>query len=61
MLEAANALEFEKAAHLRDKIKEIKASPTLEAYASKTSKPRKPKPGTPGTKVVKKKKKHKPA
>ena len=59
--EAANALEFEKAAHLRDKIKEIKAAPELGAVLGGPSKPRKPKPGTPGTKVIKKKRKHKPA
>jgi excinuclease ABC subunit B len=61
MLEAANALEFEKAAHLRDKIKQLKASPDLGPVGTKIGKPRKPKPGTPGTKVIKKKKKWKPA
>ena len=57
MLEAANALEFEKAAHLRDRIKEVKASPEMGPIKKRSSKPRKPKPGTPGTKVIKKKKK----
>ncbi len=60
MLEAANALEFEKAAHLRDKIKEIKASPDMGPVKAGSGRPRKPKPGTPGTKVIKKKKKRKP-
>ncbi len=60
MLEAANALEFEKAAHLRDKIKQLKASPDLGPVGTKIGKPRKPKPGTPGTKVIKKKKNRKP-
>ena len=57
MLEAANALEFEKAAQLRDKIKELKASPDMGPMRSGTSKSRRPKPGSPGTKVIKKKKK----
>jgi excinuclease ABC subunit B len=58
MLEAANALEFEKAAHLRDKVKEIKAAPDIGKVKASSSRPRKPKPGTPGTKVIKKRKKH---
>ncbi len=61
MLEAAEALEFEKAAHLRDKIKEIKATPNVGKIKASSSRPRKPKPGTPGTKVIKKKKNRKPA
>jgi len=60
MLEAAKALEFEKAAQLRDKVKELKASPDLGPIQGGSGKSRKPKPGTPGTKVIKKKKKRKP-
>ncbi len=61
MLEAAEALEFEKAAQIRDRIRQIESSPTLEPAATGThTRSRKPKPGTPGTKVTKKKKKRKP-
>ena len=67
MLDAANALEFENAAKLRDKIKQLRASPDLSPIGKKIGGPRKsdsssrkPKPGTPGSKVVKKKKKRKP-
>ncbi len=60
MLEAAESLEFEKAADLRDRVKELKASPELTATNSAgPHKRKKPKPGTPGTRVVKKHKKGK--
>lgn len=56
MLEAAEALEFEKAARLRDYIKELESSPEMSkinpANMTATAKP-----GTPGTKVKKKRKK----
>ncbi|GAB4109450.1 MAG: excinuclease ABC subunit UvrB [Phycisphaeraceae bacterium] len=61
MLEAAEALEFEKAAQIRDRIRQIESSPTMEpAAAVSYTRSRKPKPGTPGTKVTTKKKKRKP-
>jgi len=49
MLEAAQALEFEKAASLRDRIQEIKAAPALSKVSRRAGKPTKPKPGAPGT------------
>ncbi|MBB6431668.1 excinuclease ABC subunit UvrB [Algisphaera agarilytica] len=52
MLEAAQALEFEKAASIRDKVKEIKAAPAM-TKVKLSKKKSKPKPGTPGTKVRK--------
>ncbi len=55
MLEAAEALEFEKAAQLRDRIKELKAAPHLARSGG--GKPRS-KPGAPGTRVKKKSKKN---
>ncbi|QDU34176.1 UvrABC system protein B [Poriferisphaera corsica] len=58
MLEAAKLLEFEKAAMLRDRIKEIKAAPDMGKLIEKSGGQRKTqKPGTPGTKVIKKRKK----
>jgi len=61
MLEAAEKLEFEKAAKLRDQLRQLKAAPQtgkikLDAAGSKGE--RKQVPGMPGTKVVKKSKKH---
>ena len=50
MLEAAQALEFEKAASIRDQIKEIEAAPAMEKVKLGKTKKR-PKPGTPGTKA----------
>lgn len=56
MLEAAQALEFEKAASLRDRIQQIKATPVMgKVKESEMKKPR-AKPGAPGTKVRKRKK-----
>jgi excinuclease ABC subunit B len=57
MLEAAGALEFEKAADLRDRLKQIKASPALGKITKAATGKRKPAPGTPGAKVIKKRKK----
>ncbi len=56
MLEAAEALEFEKAAQLRDRIAELKAMPDSGPVKASQAEP-KAKPGAPGTKVRKKKKK----
>ncbi|MEM1355751.1 MAG: excinuclease ABC subunit UvrB [Planctomycetota bacterium] len=57
MLEAAQGLEFEKAASIRDTLAEVKAAPAMDKVrlSKKTSK--KAKPGTPGTKAGKKRKK----
>ncbi|MEM9251637.1 MAG: excinuclease ABC subunit UvrB [Planctomycetota bacterium] len=49
MLDAAQALEFEKAAQLRDKVKQIKAMPTFDKVTMNDAEP-KAKPGAPGTK-----------
>ncbi len=57
MLEAAEALEFEKAAALRDRIKQLKESPQLNPSDGRDPRRRKPKPGTPGTRVIRPKKK----
>ncbi len=60
MVAAAEALEFEKAAALRDQIKEIKQTPGLKTVPHGAHSPRRPKtakPGLPGTRVVKKHKK----
>ena len=56
MLEAAQGLEFEKAAGLRDQIKKIEAAPALTRVKRGTAKPE-AKPGTPGVKTRKKKSK----
>jgi excinuclease ABC subunit B len=57
MLEAAQSLEFEKAAQLRDRIRELKASPMMgKIYAGHARAPRAA-PGTPGSKIKKKRKK----
>ena len=51
MLEAAQAMEFEKAADLRDKVQELKNAPDLGPVKRGRGKPSKPRPGTPGTKA----------
>ncbi len=56
MLDAAKALEFERAAQLRDEIKDLQASPDAGPTARAPSQRSKPKPGAPGTKVIKKRK-----
>ena len=53
MLEAAQALEFEKAATIRDKVKEVKAMPTMGKVKLSKKGATKAKPGTPGTRPVK--------
>ena len=58
MLEAAEALEFEKAASLRDRVAELKAQPQ-SAKVRPADLEDKPAPGTPGTRVRKKRKKKK--
>ncbi len=58
MLEAAEALEFEKAANLRDRIDELKAAPQTGKVKKGDAKP-KPKPGEPGTRVGRKAKRGK--
>ncbi len=55
MLEAAEALEFEKAAQLRDRIKELRAAPHLAKSGNGNPRAR---PGAPNTRVQKKKKKN---
>jgi excinuclease ABC subunit B len=57
MLEAAESLEFEKAAALRDRIKQLKESPQLNPRDGHDPRRRKPKPGTPGTRTIRPKKK----
>ncbi|MHC4996512.1 MAG: helicase-related protein, partial [Planctomycetota bacterium] len=57
MLAAAEGLEFEKAAALRDRIKELKEAPEIGKVAAGAIEPEKPAPGTPGTRVMKKKRK----
>ena len=56
MLEAAEALEFEKAAQLRDQIDQLKAAPRSGKVKAAAGK-REAKPGEPGTKVRPKSKK----
>jgi excinuclease ABC subunit B len=58
MLEAAESLEFEKAAALRDRIKELQAAPEMSKLTVGDVAPPKPKAGTPGTHVIKKTKKN---
>jgi excinuclease ABC subunit B len=60
MLEAAQSLEFEKAARIRDQIQEVKAAPALEKVRMPSAKDPQTKPGTPGSKVRKRGKKKKP-
>jgi excinuclease ABC subunit B len=57
MYEAAQNLNFEKAASLRDRVKELKDSPTITTV-SRSGKPKTEykKPGTPGTRARQKKK-----
>ena len=55
MMEAAQNLDFEKAAALRDKIKEVKEAPNLGKVTLTRGEAAAVKPGTPGTKVKKKK------
>jgi len=55
MLEAAEALDFEKAARLRDRVNELKNAPQSGKVKANDARP-KPKPGTPGTKVKRGKK-----
>ena len=57
MLAAAKALEFEKAAGLRDQIDKLKAEPAGKKVTRGSEKAeKKAKPGEPGTRVVRKKK-----
>ncbi len=64
MLDAAQNLQFEKAANLRDEIKQLKATPVMgKVKLSKLAKgggdgdsENRPKPGTPGTRAGKKRK-----
>jgi excinuclease ABC subunit B len=55
MLEAAQSLQFEKAAGYRDKIKTLRDTPEMGKVTMKDAQPAEVKPGTPGTKVVRKK------
>jgi excinuclease ABC subunit B len=66
MIEAAQSLEFEKAAAIRDQIKKLKENPAMLREGSKVRRTdleperpgaNKPKPGMPGTRVRKRKKK----
>jgi len=54
MFEAAQSLEFERAAALRDQVKQLKDTPEIGAVKRQNAKAPKAKPGTPGVKVVKK-------
>ncbi len=60
MLEAAQQLQFEKAAALRDQIKQVKGTPMMSKVVLSDADPAKPKPGAPGTKVKKPRKKKRP-
>ncbi|MCC7204706.1 MAG: excinuclease ABC subunit UvrB [Phycisphaeraceae bacterium] len=57
MLEAAEHLEFEKAAAIRDRIKELRSAPTIEKVRRQSIQEAKPAPGAPGTRVIKPRKK----
>ncbi|MCC7191622.1 MAG: excinuclease ABC subunit UvrB [Phycisphaeraceae bacterium] len=58
MLDAAQNLDFEKAAMYRDRIKQVKDAPELVSSRSRDSRDAgQPKPGTPGTKVIRSSKK----
>ncbi|MEO0475408.1 MAG: helicase-related protein, partial [Planctomycetota bacterium] len=57
MLEAAQGLEFEKAASIRDKLAEVKAQPALEKVTLSKDKAAEVAPGTPGEKPRRKRKK----
>ena len=60
MLEAAEALQFEKAAALRDRIEQIKDAPDLGPVAAGDIDEARTPPGTPGTKTKRKRKKRTP-
>ncbi|MEM6459126.1 MAG: UvrB/UvrC motif-containing protein, partial [Planctomycetota bacterium] len=57
MLEAAQALEFEKAASIRDQLKQVKDAPAMTKVRLSKKAARKPKPGTPGVKPLRRGKK----
>ncbi|MCC6679582.1 MAG: excinuclease ABC subunit UvrB [Phycisphaeraceae bacterium] len=57
MLEAAEALEFERAADLRDRIRQLQAQP----QTGRPSRPDKPRPGAPGKRVIRSRKRRGPA
>ncbi len=57
MLDAAEALEFEKAAAIRDRIRQLKDMPQAGKMKREPVSARKRKPGLPGTRVVKPRKK----
>ncbi|NBC11546.1 MAG: excinuclease ABC subunit B, partial [Planctomycetes bacterium] len=61
MMEAAQQLQFEKAAALRDQIKQVKDTPALGKVSLSKADADKPKPGAPGTKVKKRRKKKRAA
>ena len=52
MYEAADALEFEKAAQLRDKVSQFRQAPMMGDSQARAAAHSKPKPGTPGFKTV---------
>ncbi len=54
MLDAAQGLQFEKAADLRDQVKQLKETPELSMVTVKKPGRKKPKPGTPGVRVKRK-------
>ena len=56
MLEAAQSLEFEKAASIRDKLAEVKAQPTLGKVKLNKDEPAPISPGTPGERPRRKRK-----
>jgi len=57
MLEAAKSLDFEKAASLRDRIKELEDAPQMGKVKTTAIEDEEPKPGAPGTRPQKKRKK----
>ncbi len=61
MLEAAEALEFEKAAALRDRLQEINEQLDAGEFTGESTTPAEPKAGTPGTKVRRKTKRRRSA
>ena len=60
MLEAAQAMEFEKAADLRDRVQELKNAPDLGPVKRGSGRGKRSKPGTPGTPSGKRRKKQRP-
>lgn len=56
MMDAAQHLEFERAAALRDRIQELKDSPEIGKVSKKTVQGSRSKPGAPGTRVIRRKK-----